>query len=59
MKLIVLTSKGIPVKRDLVPELVRRAGLDSDTAQRVTDAFTQLEQELDNYAQSLGPEWGE
>lgn len=65
MHLCILTANGIPVKRDVLLEVVRRAkertALSEDQEAAIRSAFNELEAELEAYGKSLArsAEWME
>ena len=62
MRLVILTKNGVPVQRDILPEILRRArergGVNEEN---VVAAYQEFENELDAYAKQLvkSPEYGE
>jgi transcription initiation factor TFIIIB Brf1 subunit/transcription initiation factor TFIIB len=62
MYLAIVTKAGIPVKRDIVEEVIRRANERGGvTEYTVRAGYKELEEELEAYAKSLmtTPEWQE
>jgi len=62
MRLAIVTKAGVPVQRDILPEIIRRArergGVNEEN---VTAAYAEFEAEIDAYARQLvkSPEYGE
>lgn len=58
MRLVIVTKRGVPIKRDVLLEVLRRA---KENGGNLVQAFEELESELDAYADSLvkAPEYGE
>lgn len=54
--LVIVTAKGVPIRRDIVLETLRRA---AENGGDLVKGFEDLEREMDEYAATLtkAPEW--